>query len=40
LGATPWFHHPDDRWPASIDIAKTRRLTLAMLDVIRSLASA
>jgi hypothetical protein len=40
LGMTAWFHHPDDRWPESIDLAKTERLTRALLDVIRSLASA
>ena len=40
LGANPWFHHPNDRWPESVDLAKTVRLARAMLDVIRSLASA
>ncbi len=40
LGSNPWFHHPDDRWPESVDLVKTERLTRAMRDVIRSLASA
>ena len=40
LGAHRWFHHPDDRWPGTVDLAKTERLTRAMLDVICALARA
>ena len=38
LGDNRWFHHPDDRWPASVDLERTTRLTQAMLAIARNLA--
>ena len=40
LGANPWFHQPDDRWPASVDLAKTVRLNDAVLRLADTLARA
>ena len=31
LGTNAWFHHPADRWPASVDLDKTARLADALL---------
>lgn len=38
LGDNRWFHHPDDRWPASVDIERTHLLTKAMLAIAKQLA--
>ena len=38
LGDNRWFHHPDDRWPASVDIERTHLLTKAMLNIAKQLA--
>lgn len=38
LGAHRWFHHPDDRWPTTVEVDKTQRFTHALLDVIQDLA--
>ncbi len=40
LGSNAWFHHPDDRWPDTVDVARTARLTEAMLEVGAHLAEA
>lgn len=40
LGTNPWFHHPDDRWPTTVDVHKTARLATAMLAVAERLAAA
>ena len=39
LGTNPWFHHPDDRWPTTVDVGKTARLATAMLAVADRLAA-
>lgn len=39
LGSNRWFHHPDDRWPSTIDLARTVKLNQAIIDIARSLAS-
>jgi hypothetical protein len=38
LGSNPFFHHPDDRWPHAVDVARTASITEAMVSLIRSLA--
>ena len=38
LGTNPWFHHPDDLWPQSVDLDKARRLQAAMLRLAIGLA--
>lgn len=40
IGSNPWFHHPDDRWPASIDLDRTVAITQAMLAIAQDLARA
>ena len=40
LGTNPWFHHPDDRWPTTVDVHKTARLATALLSVADRLAAA
>ena len=40
LGAQRWFHHPDDRWPDTIDLARTERLCRAVLRIAEGLAEA
>lgn len=39
LGTNPWFHHPEDRWPTTVDVDKTARLATAMLSVAEQLAA-
>lgn len=39
VGTNPWFHHPDDRWPTTVDVDKTARLATAMLAVADRLAA-
>ena len=39
LGSNRWFHHPDDRWPTTIDLQTATRLTEAMLAIASSLAN-
>lgn len=39
LGTNAWFHHPDDRWPATVDVDVAARLTQAMLEVADALAA-
>ena len=38
LGGNRWFHHPDDRWPGTVDLEKTGRLNEAMLEQMIALA--
>ena len=38
LGKNPWFHHPDDRWPATINLGKTETICRAVLRIARTLA--
>ena len=40
LGKNPWFHHPDDRWPKTIDLKKTKSICGAVLHIARTLADA
>ena len=40
LGTNAWFHHPDDRWPATIDVDATARLAQAMTAVADGLSQA
>ena len=40
LGTNAWFHHPDDRWPATIDVDATVRLVQAMIAVAAGLSQA
>ena len=40
LGRNPWFHHPDDRWPKTIDLEKTESICRAVLHIARTLADA
>ncbi len=35
LGTNAWFHHPDDRWPATTDLDKIRRMAEAILAIAR-----
>ena len=39
LGSNPWFHHPDDRWPKTVDLDWTCRIAEALLGIARHLAS-
>ena len=38
LGKNPWFHHPDDRWPKTIDLEKIETICRAVLRIARRLA--
>ena len=40
LGTNAWFHHPDDRWPGTIDVDATARLAQAMIAVADGLSQA
>ena len=40
LGRNPWFHHPDDRWPKTIDLEKAESICRAVLHIARTLADA
>ena len=40
LGTNPWFHHPDDRWPTTIDLARTERFVRALTAIATQLAAA
>ena len=39
LGSNAWFHHPDDRWPKTVDLDRTCRIAEALLGMARHLAS-
>ena len=38
LGSNRWFHHPDDRWPATVDLDGTERIARAVLTIADQLA--
>lgn len=38
LGSNRWFHHPDDRWPTTIDLDNTERVVRAVLAIATGLA--
>ena len=38
LGSNPWFHHPDDRWPKTIDLDTAERVARAVLAIATRLA--
>ena len=40
LGKNPWFHHPDDRWPTTVDLERTGSICRAVLQIARTLADA
>lgn len=40
IGSQRWFHHPDDRWPATIDLPRTERICRGFLRIAASLAAA
>ena len=39
LGSNRWFHHPDDRWPTTVDLDTTERVARAVLTIARCLVS-
>lgn len=39
LGSNAWFHHPQDRWPGSVDVARTERFVDALAGIASRLAS-
>ena len=39
LGSNPWFHHPDDRWPDTVDLDRTRRIAEALRRLAHRLTS-
>lgn len=38
LGSNRWFHHPDDRWPTTIDLDSAERIVRAVLAIATRLA--
>ncbi len=40
LGDNRWFHHPDDRWPTTVDAARTAHLTSRLVELALELADA
>ena len=39
LGSNPWFHHPDDRWPDTVDLGRTRRIAEALQGLAHRMAN-
>ena len=39
LGSNRWFHHPDDRWPHSIDLDRPTRIAKAVVQIAKELAA-
>ena len=39
LGSNAWFHHPADRWPDTVDLARTERFIAALTAIASRLAS-
>ena len=39
LGSNPWFHHPDDCWPHTVDVDKASRLAEAAIAIASRLAA-
>ena len=40
VGDNRWFHHPDDRWPTTIDLERTEKIARATLAIAAALARA
>ena len=40
VGDNRWFHHPDDRWPTTIDLERTEKIARATLEIADALARA
>ena len=38
LGSNRWFHHPDDRWPTTVDLDRTERVARAVLAIATRMA--
>ena len=38
LGTNAWFHHVDDRWPETVDVAQTARAAQALFTIADALA--
>lgn len=38
LGTNAWFHHVDDRWPDTVDVAQTARAAQALFTIADALA--
>ena len=38
LGTNAWFHHADDRWPDTVDVAQTARAAQALFRIADALA--
>ncbi len=38
LGSNRWFHHPDDRWPITVDLGNAERVARAVLAIATHLA--
>ena len=38
LGSNRWFHHPDDRWPTTVDLDRTERVVRAVLAIATRMA--
>ena len=39
LGSNPLFHHPEDRWPHSVEMSKLEKLNGFMINMISDLAN-
>lgn len=39
VGSNRWFHHPDDRWPHTIDMVRIAKIAEAVSNIARTLAS-
>ena len=40
VGDNRWFHHPDDRWPTTIDLERTEKIARATLAIAAARARA
>ncbi|MGC2413575.1 MAG: hypothetical protein WA459_12855, partial [Stellaceae bacterium] len=38
VGTNPWFHLPQDRWPAAVDLAAVTRIAAAAARIVMALA--
>jgi hypothetical protein len=39
VGDNPWFHTPEDRWPASVDLGRATAIAAAVADFAREVAA-
>ena len=39
LGSNRWFHHPDDRWPTTVDLDNAERVARAVLAIATRMAT-